>query len=534
MRRSILFFMVIAFTQTISSQTPYTNENFMPTDLTGTARYVGMGGALGSLGADISAGTSNPAALGLYRRSDAATTLSVLTQANKPDLGADMTHLSFDQLGFVLSLPIYGKNIQYVNIGMNYQKRANLNYSFIADQPSLGGLSQTQQMADILNYTSFSTPLADLMYDACLVNPLYYRDNNGNILTDEKNNPIYDEYDAMLADQNNYDRITEGAIAGYDFNVSMNLKDRIYLGFALTFSDVDFYSYSTYREFYNYNEGQAEHYTLYNTQSINGYGISAKFGAIARPFENSPLRIGLAFETPTFYHLESFSSISIESPFYEDEFGYIQYGDFVSHKRDNELLELQMKLKTPWKYRISAGYTIDRYLAIGVEYEYANYQKTRQSYEDYYDIMGDNHYGNTSRDNTMNSIHKTTMNGSHSLKLGLELNVTKNLALRAGYNYFSSMFNSESKLDQTGDSPAFNYQTSTDYINKDDVNIFTAGIGYRGKHLYADLAYKYRMQAGDFYAFDDTFAAGSEERLLTPLEVDFNTHQVFFTMGYKF
>ena len=49
----------------LQAQNPYDNENYMPTDLMGTARYVGMGGALGALGADISAISANPAAIGL-------------------------------------------------------------------------------------------------------------------------------------------------------------------------------------------------------------------------------------------------------------------------------------------------------------------------------------------------------------------------------------------------------------------------------------------------------------------------------------
>ena len=180
-RRYVWFASACLAFQMAGAQTPYMNENYMPTDLIGSARYVGMGGALGALGADISAGSSNPAALGLYRRSDAALSFSVLTQKEKPDLNADMTHLSFDQLGFVISIPIMGKAVRYVNFGANYQKRANFNNAFIADNGRLGGLSQTQQMADILNNTQYSTPLADLMYNACLVNPVYIRDNQDQV-----------------------------------------------------------------------------------------------------------------------------------------------------------------------------------------------------------------------------------------------------------------------------------------------------------------------------------------------------------------
>ena len=52
-------------------------------------------------------------------------------------------------------------------------------------------------------------------------------------------------------------------------------------------------------------------------------------------------------------------------------------------------------------------------------------------------------------------------------------------------------------------------------------------------YLYADIAYKYRMQSGDFYAFDDTYIA-DESNQLQPTTVNLNNHQVFFSVGYKF
>ena len=524
------------------AQTPYMNENYMPTDLIGSARYVGMGGALGALGADLSAGSANPAALGLYRRSDASLSFSVLTQGEKPDLNADKTHMSFDQMGFVVSIPIMGKAVKFVNFGANYQKRANFNNAFIADNMQLGGLSQTQQMADILNNTQYSTPLADLMYNACLVNPVYIRDGQNNVQVDADNLPMYDYYNALESEWNNYDRVTEGGIAGYDFNVSMNIKDRVYLGFTLGVNDVDYYSYSTYREFGTVSNGtvsipDVENYTLYNTQHVSGYGVNVKLGAIVRPIANSPFRIGLAVETPTFYHLESYTSYSIDSPLYEDENYDVVLdqdgaGNFVytNYLPDVDLASLPLKITTPWKVRVSVGHTVGTYLALGAEYEYANYGKTKQGYDDVnYDAWGYS-YGSTVHDPDMDAMHKSTLRGSHSFKFGMEMNLTDNVAFRLGYNYYSSMFKKGATLDQTGESPAFGYQTTTDYMNKGDVNIFTAGLGWRGRHFYADVAYKYRMQSGDFYAFDDTYL----NRKLTPIDVKLDTHQVFFSIGYKF
>lgn len=535
-KRNILFAATIGACQMGMAQTPYMNENYMPTDLIGTARYVAMGGALGALGADMSAMSSNPAAIGLFRRSDLSATFSVLTQGDKPDLDADMTHMSFDQLGFVYSTPVRRESLKYLNIGLNYQKKVNFNHAFIADQGNTNGLSQSMQMADMLNYTPYSTPLADLMYNACLINPYTYAtDGMGNILLDDQGNKVVAEYDAFHAAANQYDRIVEGGMWSCDFNMSVNLKDRVYLGLTFGVDNVDYYDYSTYREYFTGSDGLSELYTLYNTRKIKGCGLNVKLGAIVRPIENSPFRIGLAIESPTVYRLDYSSLYSIDSPMSEDN-GDIVYGDFVNYRPERDLTTLSMKITTPWKVRVSLGHTIDKYLAIGAEYEYANYSKVKQAYQDweYDDWYGGWFTGSTTRDPSMDRMHRSTLKGVHSFKFGLELNVTDNIAVRAGYNYFSSAFKKGATLDQTGESPAFGYQTTTDYMNKGDVNLFTAGLGYRGRHFYVDLAYKYRMQSGDFYAFDDTYIAMSGSVRLMPVNVDLNTHQVFCSVGYKF
>ena len=47
----------------------YIGAQLATEDLNGTARYVGMGGAMDALGADISTIGSNPAGIGLFRKS---------------------------------------------------------------------------------------------------------------------------------------------------------------------------------------------------------------------------------------------------------------------------------------------------------------------------------------------------------------------------------------------------------------------------------------------------------------------------------
>ena len=51
--------------------------NYSRTDIKGTARYMGMGGAFGALGGDISTLSQNPAGIGVYRSNEIVTTLGI-------------------------------------------------------------------------------------------------------------------------------------------------------------------------------------------------------------------------------------------------------------------------------------------------------------------------------------------------------------------------------------------------------------------------------------------------------------------------
>ena len=53
----------------MAAQETYQDTKLIGNDLNGTARYVGMGGAMEALGADISTTSTNPAGIGLFRSS---------------------------------------------------------------------------------------------------------------------------------------------------------------------------------------------------------------------------------------------------------------------------------------------------------------------------------------------------------------------------------------------------------------------------------------------------------------------------------
>lgn len=91
----------------MTAQETYENAKIAGEDLNGTARYVGMGGAMEALGADISTISTNPAGIGLFRKSNANLSFGFVSQQDaKAFANGHKTNMSFDQIGFVYSNPV--------------------------------------------------------------------------------------------------------------------------------------------------------------------------------------------------------------------------------------------------------------------------------------------------------------------------------------------------------------------------------------------------------------------------------------------
>ena len=130
--RYIVWALMMPAFLTVSAQETYENAKIVAEDLNGTARYVGMGGALDALGADLSTIGSNPAGIGLFRHSTASLSMGMVSQADAMDYSrGDKTHASFDQIGFVYSRP--SSSDSYINFAFNYHKSRNFSYILSAD-----------------------------------------------------------------------------------------------------------------------------------------------------------------------------------------------------------------------------------------------------------------------------------------------------------------------------------------------------------------------------------------------------------------
>ena len=119
----------------VNAQTQYEAARFSENELNGTARFVGMGGAMGALGADISVIGTNPAGIGLYRSHDVSTSFGFNATKTASEFGGTQMkdknlRASFDQIGFVYSNKIGNRTtLRYVNFGFNYHKSKNFHWT---------------------------------------------------------------------------------------------------------------------------------------------------------------------------------------------------------------------------------------------------------------------------------------------------------------------------------------------------------------------------------------------------------------------
>lgn len=542
-RKHTIALAAFALCGSMQAQDIYQIESLSGSDLNGTARYVGMGGAMNALGADLSTMGTNPAAIGMYRRSDMSLTGSITAQPNGEDF-ADISRsrASFDQMGFVYSIKTGngGKGLNFVNFGFNYQKRRNLkNYVGLNNVAVAGGLSQSWEIAQLAYYNGAALNLASGSSDCNYTTPLTYtafdaqliaaKDANGNLLTNSnvKAGDKVSDYAASNASAYNYRRAQWGGVQQYDFNLSFNCSDRFYAGFTLGIYNVNIHSVLAYDELL-YEGDKSGFYNMDYSEDLSGVGVDGKFGFIARPIEDSPFRFGVALSTPVFYDLTRDASLRLETPYsYTTSLG-ITYDRTSAPASVNDL---EYRIRTPWKLNLSAATTVGNYLALDAEYEMSNYSSAQLRWprEDSYDYYYDN--VPTERDKAMDAEIDSYLKTIHTFRIGAEVRLAKGTYARVGYNYVSSPFKKGAKLNCFTSSAAYHYNLNTDYVNLGATNRVTVGLGYHGKNWYADVAYQFQAQKGDVFAYNYTEQGIN---LLKGQSVDLNRQNVMFTLGYKF
>ena len=507
------------------AQETYQDAKMAENSLNGTARYVGMGGAMEALGADISTISSNPAGIGLFRKSQISVSAGVVAQTDaenytqsaysnsRIDFQGKKSHASFDQIGIVWS-PNRGRS-SYVNLAFNFHKSADFGQILNA-AAKLNGASQSQVSA--AKYACNSSDMVWTGVDANYENWLLSKD--------KKTMAYYDGKEFLFG------QYQKGYIGEYDFNISGAINNQVWLGITVGIHDVRYRSNSMYSETLEpSNVGDNDPTSdTWEELRIDGTGFDIKAGVIFRPIADSPFRIGAYVNTPVFYDLSMKGVADLQLIESSAE-------TYAEGNSSNEST-YDYRLNTPWKLGASLGHTVGNFLALGATYEYAWYDHmdNRVKNAGYYDYYGD-YYETSSSDARMNENTRYSLKGVSTVKLGVEYKPVSMLAIRLGYNYVSPMYNSEGYRNQFIASPGTAYASSTYYTNWKAINRVTAGVGFSYQKWNIDVAYQYSAQKGDFYPFMNyTPRVNSTDiSIKAPsTEVKNNRHQILMTLGYKF
>ena len=541
-----LFFTACLGIITVSMQAQETYEaaELATEDLNGTARYVGMGGAMEALGADISTMGTNPAGVGLFRRSWIGVSAGATIQkgdsySNSVYTDDGKTNADLNQAGVVFSMQTNQNS--YLNFGFNFQKSRNFNQILNA-MGELGNSSVSEKAVLAINSNTWQLNNMDyLVYDNYNVQGV-------------KHMPYGTQFFGM--------NDSEGYISEFDFNISGNINNRWFLGLTIGAKSVDYSSRANYYEYVNYNIARGLNFDptgdaggdydaitanypyaleTVNERKITGSGVNVKFGAIWRPIETSPFRIGLYIHTPTWYRLtQDFWPITYTDSNPNATKTFVKEGNGYSNYEFLNPIGFDYRISTPWKFGVSFGHTIGNIVALGLTYDYAKYSAINAKFDSWSD------------DYIVNANTKASLKSVHTLKLGAEIKPVPEVAIRVGYNYVSPMYDKAEGYKDYNDHTHGNYEcssnfTSNDYTNWGGTNRLTFGLGFTvAKKFNIDLAYQYIGQKGEYHPFSttsgqmynpgdkDTPTGDIKENGTVMQEVKNNRHQINCTLSYKF
>ena len=473
-----IFSLCIVFAAALSAvaQTSYDAFKVMGEDLNGTARYVGMGGAMGAFGSDMSVISKNPAGIGTFVRSDANISLAFpwsYTDMRNSGETIDGVTLSTDgaksrsdfrvgveNVSFVLVLPAFSEqSLKNVNLGFSYHRTRDL-YRNLCYQDDFFDKQGYAVMRDLV-------------------------DNQRN------------------------------RINAFDFNVSFNHDDCFYWG--LTFEALNSY-YRGEGYFYDYFPKQSgfpkktDYTSLDRLITMSGSGWNVKGGIIVRPAAGG-FRMGLSVSTPSFYRL---------SESYTD---YLYARDGVKKDGKEFYQNVSYRLTTPWVFNASLGYSGGRN-AVGLEYEYNASGATALSIgsQKIYTQGGNKHYKSYS---VLRAGYETNID---KLSLRLGYNYTFPRFRDDAVRYRGAYDDEISKF--TGDTYFNEDRCDWEFENVQDAHTFTAGLGYCsapdafGAQFYIDGAFVYNMTNSEFNVgeyVNDPYA-----KLRT------NAYRIILTFGVSF
>jgi hypothetical protein len=470
----------------------------------GTARNLAIGGAMGSLGGDITATFVNPAGIGNYKTGEISFTPQFFLNNNKADfrdtrLINKKNNLAFGSLGLVFGTSdIRDRNtsqafsiavMQTANFNNIVKYKGYNNYSSFAEQwaeeVSKSGLS----IDDVLANQQYAYGAAPALY-TYLVDT--FRTSNGLVV---KATPefVLDAGNALLQEKTIE---TKGGIHEIGLSYAYNKKDKWQFGLGVGIPIINYQNNTTFTETdtSSNNDNNFASFTYKDYYKTSGAGLNIKLGVIYRPQEY--IRLGLAVHSPTYmFQLKDTRNTNLDAST-ENYNGTATISSKVF--TNNQDGESKYSMLTPWKVMISGSYVFREvedvrkqkgFITADIEYQaykhsgfYPSNEEPTEDEITYY--------------KQLTKVIRNQYKGNFNFRLGAEVKFNIIMA-RLGAAYYMNPYKD----------PAL----------KANRFLASGGLGYRHKGFFVDLTYVHSFNKDVDFAYrlqekDNTFATVKNQR----------------------
>lgn len=457
----------------------------------GTARSLGAGNAFGSLGADFSTLSQNPAGLAQFRSNELMLTPSlkfskseaIIPGTSNSALKDDKSAFGFDNFGIVFNTTPASKKWKTFNVGIGVNRQNNYSqsiyYEGLAEGTIMNGFFKDAQRiydktGSAEGFDGFREGLAWSTFGIDTIDGQLFYDFLGNesaVVNRAHKVTTYGKMDEMtLSFAGNYDeRLMVGATIGIPFvnyRLEGEYKESDPSGLVNTFDELTYTDYL----------------------KTSGVGVNLKIGVNYKV--NQMLRIGAAFHTPTRLNLtESYSNTFT----YIYTVGNKTYGGEPAVSPDGNF---DYRLRTPWRAMLSGALVLKKRGFLSADVEWVDY--------------GANAFNLTANvASTDNEIFERELNRSVQNAYQQVMNI------RAGGEFVMGKFRLRAGVNLLGKPQK----------GEDGYNVaYTAGAGVREESFFLDLGWRRYTGKGSVSPYSDAPVA-------TTSNVSSN---LLLTLGFKF
>ena len=384
----------------------------------GTAKSMALGGAMGAIGADMTAICINPAGMGVYRSNELAMSMGLADNTSQSTYYGNKESL---QSKAIVNIP----NIGYVST------KEKSNYGKLRFTQFGISLNRTNDYNSIAFASGFN-PNSSLMDNYLGQIP---QDYNPDYFRDDFPYTLYPAWEAMLLDifndtlsspvpqgniQQEQTKSFKGRSEEWTFAFSANYSERFFIGASLGLDHIKRTGTKIHTEYTTETSPETSFQELDFTENItsNAWGVNLKLGAIY--YLTSWMRIGASYHTPTLFSFDE-SWKTITEAYYTPDDYYSNY-----YYKPSLISEYNYDFLSPQKFIGSLAFIINHRGLISIDADVVNYRRAKFDCKDFdYSFVNQE----------IKDIYKTTLN----FRLGTEWQY-KNVYFRGGCAYYGSPF----------------------------------------------------------------------------------------------